>query len=71
MDCNNFFIDFLLPLLNLTTTYTIDKRDPLTMGDRLRNKVGSKRSTEAWSTILELGLLRSLGVDEKKKKTWS
>jgi hypothetical protein len=68
MDYKNFFIHFLLPLLNLITTYTIYKGEPLTMGDKLKNKVGLKRSTKARLTILEIGSLGSLGVDGKKKK---
>ncbi len=38
------------------------------MGDKLKNKVGLKRSTKARLTILEIGSLGSLGVDGKKKK---
>lgn len=37
------------------------------MGDKLRNKVGSKRFTKAWSANLKLGLLGLFGVYEKKK----
>lgn len=53
---------------DLTTIYIPNTWDPSIMGDRPGNKVGSKRSTKGWLTILELGLLGLLGVDEKKMK---
>jgi hypothetical protein len=67
MNCNGFFIDFFLSLLNLISTNTnAIGRDFSIMGDRLGNKIGSKICVKkVWFALLEL---RSIGIEDENNK---